>query len=80
MVFKLTPQMLVFSGFLVDATYIKWFCKMGCIFPMVANYILSHATFGPNNHRKDTPHFTRAHEPMRAHFENQPNHFGNFFW
>ena len=79
MVFKLALQILIFSGFLVDAT-IKWFCKVGCVFPMIANYILSHAAFGPNNERKYTPDFTRAQEPMRAHFENQPNHFGNFFW
>ena len=36
-----------------------WFTKVGCVFPMVVVSLLLHAEFGPNDHRKDAPHFMK---------------------
>ena len=33
------------------------FVKVGRVFPMVVVSILSHKEFGPNDHRKGSPHF-----------------------
>ena len=34
---------------------------MRCVFAMVVVSILPHAEFGPNEHRKDAPHFIKVH-------------------
>ena len=31
--------------------------KVGCVLTMVTVALLLHAEFGPNDHRKDAPHF-----------------------
>ena len=34
-----------------------WLYKVGCIFPMVVVSMLTHAEFGPNDHREDASYF-----------------------
>ena len=38
--------------------FFLWFFKVGFVFAMVVISILPHVEFGPNDHRKDVPHFS----------------------